>query len=146
MNLIINQGFSKKTYNVPGIGMVELTQLQEIPEDTVLGKALLQHFPSICSKPKVAQETKEVKEPIEPEKPTTFEPNLNEPPIQDAEVILPKVEEPTKESDEGIQPLKSFSTKDELEEYGLTFEIQLDKRKTIKKMYEELVQELDKRK
>lgn len=137
--IIINQGFDKKTYNIPGIGYTDLKQFQEVNEDSVLGKALLQYFPSICSKSKTVE--KEPVKEVEPVKQI-----LTENPIQTADVVLPKVEDETIVEEETIKPLNSFSTKDELEEYGLTFEIQLDKRKTIKKMYDELIQELDKRK
>lgn len=48
--MIINQGFESKQYNVPGLGLVTLNNFQVINEDTVLGKAILKHFPSICGK------------------------------------------------------------------------------------------------
>lgn len=48
--MIINQGYVEKQYNVPGLGLVTLKNLQIVNEDSVLGKALLKHFPSICLK------------------------------------------------------------------------------------------------
>ena len=48
--MIINQGYEEKQYNVPGLGLVTLKNLQNVNEDSVLGKALLKHFPSICLK------------------------------------------------------------------------------------------------
>lgn len=81
--MIINQGYIEKQYNVPGLGLVTLKNLQNVNEDSVLGKALLKHFPSICLKETNLNVDKEV-----------FTKGKNE-----------KVEEPIKEPVQEVQLL-----------------------------------------
>ena len=81
--MIINQGYIEKQYNVPGLGLVTLKNLQNVNEDSVLGKALLKHFPSICLKETNLNVDKEV-----------FTKGKNE-----------KVEEPIKEEVQEVQLL-----------------------------------------
>lgn len=81
--MIINQGYIEKQYNVPGLGLVTLKKLQNVNEDSVLGKALLKHFPSICLKETNLNVDKEV-----------FTKGKNE-----------KVEEPIKEEVQEVQLL-----------------------------------------
>ena len=82
--MIINQGYIEKQYNVPGLGLVTLKNLQNVNEDSVLGKALLKHFPSICLKETNLNVDKEV-----------FTKGKNE-----------KVEEPIKEEVQEVQEVQ----------------------------------------
>ena len=90
--MIINQGYEEKQYNVPGLGLVTLKNLQNVNEDGVLGKALLKHFPSICLRETNLNVDKEVftkgknekeEEPIVEEQKVEL---LVEEPVQVAEV------------------------------------------------------------
>ena len=100
--MIINQGYEEKQYNVPSLGLVTLKNLQNVNEDSVLGKALLKHFPSICLKETNLNVDKEV-----------FTKGKNE-----------KVEEPIKEEvqevqllvEEPVQVAKVETSKEEVEE------------------------------
>ena len=95
--MIINQGYIEKQYNVPGLGLVTLKNLQNVNEDSVLGKALLKHFPSICLKETNLNVDKEVftKGKNEKEEELIQEENVEllvEEPIQVAEVETDKKE------------------------------------------------------
>ena len=149
--MIISQGFASKTYNVPGFGYVTLNELQVVRDDSMLGKALLKAFPSICgtdvSVPKVQEEEpKEVEvqellieEPIPKEEPIEIAELLVEEPIEIAEVQEEPVIGPE------VKPKSDFKSKEDLEIYARkTFKVELDKRKTLNKMYETLVSELNK--
>lgn len=149
--MIISQGFASKTYNVPGFGYVTLNELQVVRDDSMLGKALLKAFPSICgtdvSVPKVQEEEpKEVEvqellieEPIPKEEPIEIAELLVEEPIEVAEVQEEPVIGPE------VKPKSDFKSKEDLEIYARkTFKVELDKRKTLNKMYETLVSELNK--
>ena len=166
--MIISQGFASKTYNVPGFGYVTLNELQVVRDDSMLGKALLKAFPSICgtdvSVPKVQEEEQKevevqellIEEPIPKEEPIEIAELLVEEPIEIAELLveepIPK-EEPIEVA--GVQeepvigpevkPKSDFKSKEDLEIYARkTFKVELDKRKTLNKMYETLVSELNK--
>ena len=139
--MIISQGFASKTYNVPGFGYVTLNELQVVRDDSMLGKALLKAFPSICgtdvSVPKVQEE--EQKE-VEVQELLIEEPIPKEEPIEIAELL---VEEPVIIPE--VKPKSDFKSKEDLEIYARkTFKVELDKRKTLNKMYETLVSELNK--
>lgn len=149
--MIISQGFASKTYNVPGFGYVTLNELQVVRDDSMLGKALLKAFPSICgtdvSVPKVQEEEQKevevqellVEEPIEIAELLVEEPIPKEEPIEIAEVQ----EEPIIGHE--VKPKSDFKSKEDLEIYARkTFKVELDKRKTLNKMYETLVSELNK--
>ena len=167
--MIISQGFASKTYNVPGFGYVTLNELQVVRDDSMLGKALLKAFPSICgtdvSVPKVQEEEQKevevqellVEEPIPKEEPIEIAELLVEEPIEIAELLveepIPKeepieiaellVEEPVIIPE--VKPKSDFKSKEDLEIYARkTFKVELDKRKTLNKMYETLVSELNK--
>lgn len=153
--MIISQGFASKTYNVPGFGYVTLNELQVVRDDSMLGKALLKAFPSICgtdvSVPKVqGDEPKE--EPTEVQELLIEEPIPKEEPIE-VEVQELLVEEPIEISEvqeepvigPEVKPKSDFKSKEDLEIYARkTFKVELDKRKTLNKMYETLVSELNK--
>ena len=138
--MIISQGFASKTYNVPGFGYVTLNELQVVRDDSMLGKALLKAFPSICgtdvSVPKVQEE--EQKE-VEVQELLIEEPIPKEEPIEVAGVQEEPVIGPE------VKPKSDFKSKEDLEIYARkTFKVELDKRKTLNKMYETLVSELNK--
>ena len=144
--MIISQGFASKTYNVPGFGYVTLNELQVVRDDSMLGKALLKAFPSICgtdvSVPKVQEEEqKEVEvQELLIEEPIEIAELLVEEPIEIAELL---VEEPVIGPE--VKPKSDFKSKEDLEIYARkTFKVELDKRKTLNKMYETLVSELNK--
>lgn len=148
MCMIINHGGDKpQTFNVPSYGLVTLNNLQKMDEDGVLGKLIKKHFPNICKTEvteQVSESTKEVELPVVETK--VVEPQLeiqqlNEDPICVAEVETEEdiVEESTEVE---LKPLSDFETKDSLEEYGLTFGIDLNKRKSLPNMYKELIASL----
>lgn len=114
--MIINQGYEEKQYNVPGLGLVTLKNLQSVNEDSVLGKALLKHFPSICLKETNLNVDKDVstkgkntkvEEPIKEEVQL-----LVEEPVQVAEVEVEVVTEKTEaEKTEAEKPKRTPKSK-----------------------------------
>lgn len=117
--MIINQGYEEKQYNVPGLGLVTLKNLQNVNEDSVLGKALLKHFPSICLKEnktfkvEVPNNSKEVvKEKINDIAKEQKVELLVEEPVQVAEVEVGVViEEPVAEKTVAEKPKRNPKSK-----------------------------------
>lgn len=144
--MIINQSVKLKSYKIPGLGIIPIKNLQDIPDDSILGKGMLRYHSQVCfKKTDGAQEVPEVPtEPTEPKEPEL----LIEEPICTSEVIHepePELENegedqsPEEEdSREDLRPLDSFNDKEDLEEYGRTFGCELSRRKTLKNMYRDL--------
>ena len=136
--IIINQGNKVKPYNVPGIGIVPIENMQKIEEDSMLGKGMLKHHSQVCYiDNKVTTKDKvETKKELLLEEPTcAAEVETKDEDIVDkveVEVELPKV-----------KVLKDFNTKEDLESYAKeVYNIELDNSKTLRVMHNTLVKEI----
>lgn len=149
--MYISQGVKKKTYNIPGLGLIPITNLQEIDDDSILGKGMKKYHAQVCmiSESSAPKDELLVEEPISPaevieeaEEPDEFVDSYEEPVIEKIEEDISDEEAIAVLDDEvqGLRDMDSFEDKEELEQYGMTFGIDLSRRKSLKNMYLDLVE------
>ena len=151
--IIINQGFELQSYNLQGLGIIPIKEYQILDVDSVLGKAMLKLHPGVCKEYKgtllteepictaTVQEEESIKEiPLEKEFIDEILEESEEHVTTDA-----LIDEALEKAIWDIKPLEEFNKdKSALEEYAReTFNVELDKRKGIQKMYDALVLEVE---
>ena len=146
MKIIVTQDQETRAYNIPGYGNgIKLKNLQTLDTDKKLGKQFYKYYPSNCAIPQDVELLTEapicnavvesdVVEDIENGVPTVD--NVDDAAVSEylGETVEDLSEVPV------LKTIESFENdKDAIEKYGLEFGIDLNKQKSAKNMYKDLV-------